>query len=243
MRRVLILALPLFALALSACGNMGGHRADEDAMVRAAFDARLASQEAQTQEILAELRATREAAEAATLAATPPLPEPELPDGVEDTGNDGEGETDTGGGSAGAPEAVVVTTVEDTVPVETVAMPLADNSSDGSGANVVGFAAEDRAKTCVTDLMKTGADVDRPTSAVKAAYVCSHLYGLDHDRGLETQNVSHSLTLDGKAFTAGLEQRKAKFQHVLDLDSGNDGDYPLGRGFSVLPASLTAGTE
>ncbi len=234
MKRLTTLILPLLGLALlSGCAGMGGgsQRNQLQETVQA-YDARLAAQEAALSSIADELREARLAREAAALAATEAAEEvPAEPLADESTEQDG----------AGDGETVVVTALDETAPVETVAVPLAPLPE--SAPAVVNFAAEDRAQACVLDLMQKGAEVDRPTSAVKAAYVCSHLYGLDHNRGLEDKTVSHELTQDGKAFEASLEQRKARFQHVLDLDSGDDRDYRLGGGFSVLPASLSADTK
>ena len=235
MRRILSTAI-LLALTVvlgTGCAGMGGQREDLQAQYQRAVQAQ-AERDAQQDKVLAgiadELRLAREARE----AAAAPEADPEV---VETVVADGEGDADT---NTDDTEAVVVEALPE-APTP-VAVPLADNSGD-SDSGVVNFAAEDRAQACVMDLMQKGADVDRPTSAVKAAYVCSHLYGLDHNRGLEDKTVSHELSQDGKAFEANLSQRQARFQHVLDLDSGDDNDYRLGRGFSVLPASLSADSK
>ncbi len=100
-----------------------------------------------------------------------------------------------------------------------------------------GFAAAERAEDCVVRLMTTGSEVDRPTTAKMAAYVCSHMYGLNFNRKVKALEVQHVLDKDGKKFEAVLERDSAAFNHSLELD-GADDDIALDGEFVLTNGAL-----
>ena len=78
------------------------------------------------------------------------------------------------------------------------------------------FITAELTENCIIRIMSAAADIKRPTNAKMAAYVCSHVYGLNHQRTLEIEKV-----------LVGLGQGNRKFDAELKQDISDDSDIVL----------------
>ncbi len=212
MRRVIVIAI--CSVALSACGSMGTK--DETAQLLQQMQAQQNREMAALREQMSQSQAPTLTAEQvaevvqAQLAAQTPT--------VDEADTDVEAYTPTLEG-----ETTEETGDAETLPAEA---DVAEATNEILQVNLTatgGFAAAERTENCVVRLMTTGSEVDRPTTAKMATYVCSHMYGLKFNRKVKALEVQHVLGKDEKQFEAVLERDGAAFNHGLQLDGADDG--------------------
>jgi hypothetical protein len=210
MRRVIVIAI--CSVALSACGSMVTK--DETAQLLQQMQvqqnremAALREQMGQSQALTAEQVA--EIVQAQLAAQTPTVDEADTD--IKAGAATLEDETSEENGDAG-----ILLAEADVAEATNKILPVNLTTNDG-------FAAAERAENCVVRLMTAGSEVDRPTTAKMAAYVCSHMYGLNFNRKVKALEVQHVLDKDGKQFEAVLERDNAAFNYGLQLDGADDG--------------------
>ncbi len=209
-----VLVIVIYSVALSACGSMGTK--DETAQLLQQMQAQqnhemdaLREQISQNQAPTLTAEQVAEIVQAQLAAQTPTVDEADTDVGADAPTLEGETTEETGDAGTLLAEADVAEATNEILQVNLTA--------------TGGFAAAERAEDCVVRLMTTGSEVDRPTTAKMAAYVCSHMYGLNFDRKVKALEVQHVLDKDGKQFEAVLERDSAAFNHGLQLDGADDG--------------------
>lgn len=80
------------------------------------------------------------------------------------------------------------------------------------------FMTAEMAENCIVRIMSAASDMERPTSAKMAAYVCSHVYGLNHQRTLEAEKVLYDLGKDNRKFDVELKQYVSNDDNDIVLD-------------------------
>ena len=99
--------------------------------------------------------------------------------------------------------------------VETAGQPVATKQPANGG-----FMTAELTENCIVRIMSAASDIKRPTSAKMAAYVCSHVYGLNHQRTLEPEKVLYNLGKDNRKFDVELQQEVSDDTEIV-LDQYN----------------------